>query len=112
MDFGESVKVELPRFADGSDSGCARMRGIKHERGFLAGEAVRGAALGEAEFGAVKIEWRCQEGGWPCESSIQGTLWFIPRLFQSSHALGNRAVSLKKEGLTPGEKVRFPAHKE
>ena len=73
---------------------------------------VREAALGEAEFGAVQVEWRCQGGGWPCESSFQGTFWFIPRLFQSFHVLGNRTVSLKKEGLTPGEKIRSPVHKE
>lgn len=31
MDIGKSLKVELPRFANGSDLGCERMRGIKHD---------------------------------------------------------------------------------
>lgn len=30
MDIGKSLKIELPRFANGSDLGCERMRGIKH----------------------------------------------------------------------------------
>lgn len=46
----------------------------------------------ELGLGLVKIEWRCQVGGWPIEFAIQGALYFNSKLFQFSHVLGNRTV--------------------
>lgn len=56
MGFGESLKVELPRVADGSDSGCERMRGMKHEGGLLGREAVGGLGLEERSSALVLLK--------------------------------------------------------
>lgn len=50
------MKVELPRVADGSDSGCERMRGMKHEGGLLGREAVGGLGLEERSSALVLLK--------------------------------------------------------
>lgn len=61
MDFGESLKVEPFRLADGFDMSNERTIGIKHEGGFMGRGTVREAGL-EEEKSSVLVFLKLNRG--------------------------------------------------